>query len=471
MARPNVVLILLDQWRFDALGANGPTACRTPHLDRLAAEAVRCTRAYTPIGLCSPARASLLTAVYPHRHGMLNNCHEEDAIRLDLPDGLATFPRQMREAGYRLGYVGKWHAGRHLGPEHHGFESWAGRPEDYRAYRLAHGLPAEAPVPPDAVSAQIGRLRLPIAGTDPTPPERSYTGFAVEEALRLLEELATTGAPFLLQVSLEGPHHPYYAPEPFASWYEPSRLDPWPSFHDALKDKPASHRRRLARLGMADWAWEDWAPVVARYFGYVSHIDAQVGRLLEALGTRGLAEKTLLVVGADHGDLTGSHGQFNKGTMAYEDVYHIPLLARWPDGGLPGGTACRDFVRLLDLGPTFLEAAGLEPPPGVDGRSLLACWRGQPEPDWPDSVFAQFHGDEWGLYSQRLVRDGRFKLVYNGQDQDELYHLARDPYELVNRAEDPAYRAERRRMELLLLDWMERTADPLLRWARLQLGR
>jgi arylsulfatase A-like enzyme len=470
MRRPNLFLILMDQWRFDTLGANGGSICRTPNIDALSRDGVRCLRAYTPIGLCSPTRASLLTGLYPHAHGMLNNCHEEDAILSELPSEVPTFTEALAANGYRLGYAGKWHVGLRKGPDSRGFKLAAASKDDYRNYRTEQGLPGDAGPPSDTVFADLGRWQMPVAGTDPTPPDKTYTSFIVDETLRLLDRLVEDDAPFLLVASVFGPHHPYFVPEPYASMYDPGQLDPWPSFAENFENKPAIHQIQLRHRGVDGWTWPQWAAVLAKYFGYVTHIDHQLQRLFEALQEKGIADDTLVVVSADHGDFAGSHRQFNKGPLGYEDVYHIPMVARWPSGSIAGGRSSDAFVRLLDLAPTFLEAAGVPAPGKMHGRSLLDVWRGRVPPDWPSSVFAQYHGEEWGLYSQRLVRDARFKLVYNGQDRDELYDLERDPFELKNVADDPIYRHERRRLELMLRDWMASTDDVLYRWASLLLG-
>lgn len=468
MQQPNILLILLDQWRFDTLGANDASRCRTPYLDALAGNSLRCTRAYTPIAICSSARASLLTGLYPHAHGMMNNCHEPDALLPDLPASLPTFSKALRAAGYSTGYSGKWHAGRFLGPDSQGFQHTGGTVSEYHQYRDALGLPLEPLLGADAVYGDIGRLRMLLSGTEMNPVEHSYSAFVVDESLRILDGLQEKGAPFLMQVSFEGPHHPYLVPEPFASQYDPASIEPWESFADTFAGKPAIHELQMRRRGVHNWTWEQWAPVVAKYLGFVSHLDEQIGRLVDALSARGLADNTLLVISADHGDFAGGHRQFNKGPLMYEDIYHVPMIVRWPNGNLPSGSVYDGFLRLLDLGPTFLDAAGVELDWPSHGTSLLPNWRGEatPEPD----VYTQYHGDEWGLYSQRMVRNERYKLIYNAQDRSELYDLKLDPAELTNVHSHPGYREVRLELETDLLRWMNTTEDPIRQWAGYLLG-
>jgi arylsulfatase A-like enzyme len=202
--------------------------------------------------------------------------------------------------------------------------------------------------------------------------------------------------------------------------------------------------------------------VVAAYFGSVTMHDALIGRFLNALQDSGAEDDTLVLVTADHGDLCGAHRQFNKGPLMYEDVYRIPMLARWP-GVVAPGSSSDAYASSLDIFSTFLDAAGVAPPPdtALDSRSLVPLLRGEAPADWRDSWVSEFHGDEFGLYSQRMIVHSRHKLVYNPHDVDELYDLVADPHELHNLAAEPAMAALRDDLESRLAEWMEQTADPL----------
>jgi arylsulfatase A-like enzyme len=171
---------------------------------------------------------------------------------------------------------------------------------------------------------------------------------------------------------------------------------------------------------------------------------------------------------SDHGDFTGGHRQFNKGPLMYEDTYRIPLQARWP-GEIEAGSVCEEFVSLHDLMPTFLDLAGVEPP-DVDGRSIRPLLEGEVPESWPDAHFAEYHGDEFGLYSQRMLRAKRYKYVHNGPDRNELYDLEADPHELHNLIDHPGYEDVRADLETRLLERMRGTDDPLARWSANVLG-
>lgn len=473
---PNVLLLLTDQQRYDCTAPDSP-AVETPNLDRLASEGVAFDNAYTPIGICSSARASLLTGLSPHTHGMLNNCHGPDALRPNLPPDLDTVGESLLEAGYTVTSAGKWHVGRDQRPSDFGFDALpntaaAATSPDFRAHQRDCGV--DEPVElRDTVVADYGTDEILVAATTSLPPEATWTAYLTDRTIDHLETLATDDAhqPFFHRTDFEGPHHPYVVPEPYASLYDPADIDPWDNFSETFADKPHVHEQLLSYRGVEDFDWDTWASAIARYFGFVTFIDDQIGRILETLEDTGLADDTVVVQTADHGDMTGSHRQFNKGPAMYEEVYHIPLTVRWP-GVANAGTRRDELVRLHDLMPTVLEVAGCEPPAAIDGHShslcplLEAADGSEPVSEWPDTLCGEYHGDEFGYYSQRFVRRGRYKLVYNAFDSNELYDLEADPSELQNLIDHPDYRSVRETLFEALLAWMDDTDDPITTWTR-----
>jgi arylsulfatase A-like enzyme len=459
--RPDLLMIVSDQERADVLGCYGGP-CRTPRLDGLAAEGVRFETCLAPTAICSPTRASFLTGLYPHGHGILNNVHEPDALRVDLAPGTATYPELLRDAGYRLGYVGKWHAGRG-GPEARGFHDVV-MAQDVVAGANDEAIVETEPALSEPVYARYPHGRLLVAGIDPRPPELTETRRDSDAAIDLLRQYADLDQPFCIRLDFEGPHHPYMPPEPYAALYEPGAIPPWPNFEDDAAAKPAAQVRLIEQRGVAGWTWVDWQPVVARYFGFVSFIDAEIGRVLDALDTLGLRETTVVIHTADHGDMTGSHGgQFNKGPLMYDEVCRVPLIVRDPRSA--GRGVHRGLVGSLALMPTILELAGVPVPPGLHVSSLVPSVV-DPTVAGHDAAFAEYHGDEWGLYSMRMIRTDKAKYVYSPHGADELYDLVADPHELVNRVDDPAYSGLRAELRGRLRDWMIETDDPLALWAR-----
>lgn len=454
--RPNILLIHSDQHRYDCVGANGHPLLRTPHLDRLAAEGVNFRHAYTPTAICSPARASLLTGMWPTQHGCLSIPGPE--IYRPAHEGLPTFSQELQRSGYHLGYVGKYHQELRGTPLEYGWESYTPLHE-YQWWRIGQGVPWRR-----RTNGWFGEL-----DADATP-EQSELAWGAGKAIELIERYRKSPRPWVVRWDPVQPHLPNIVPEPYYSMYPPAEIAPWPSFADTLAGKPYIQAQQRRTWNLADWTWEaQWAPMVSRYLGEISLLDAQVGRLLAALDRWGLAENTLVVYTTDHGDLCGGHGMIDKHYIMYDDVMRVPLLMRWP-GRLPAGTVCDDFVvHEMDLASTFCAAAGVPAPASFTGRDLLATATGADPAPRPD-VFGMWHGGQFGSYSQRMVRDRRWKYVYNMTAEDELYDLEIDPGELVNRATDPAAAAELARLRGRLVAWMESIRDPMLNsWTKPQL--
>jgi arylsulfatase A-like enzyme len=202
----------------------------------------------------------------------------------------------------------------------------------------------------------------------------------------------------------------------------------------------------------------------------VSLLDAQIGRILDRLDELGIAEDTLVVYTTDHGDMCGDHRMIDKHYIMYDGVVRVPLLARWP-ARASAGRVCDSFVtNAMDLPSTFCDAAGLEAPGTFRGSSLVPLMTGDEPTDGRDDIYCAYHGNQFGLYSQRMVRDRRWKYVWNPTAEDELYDLASDPGELRNLATQADHSEELARLRRRLVGWMEQTRDRLLNtWTRVQL--
>lgn len=448
MNRPNVILFMTDQLRQDALGCYGNTICRTPNLDRLAGEGAVFDGAYTTSPVCSPARASLLTGRYPHNHGVLLNTHIAPARSRGLDREIPTFSRLLREHGYLLDYVGKWHVHQDAGPEEYGFHR--------------HAMPE---------AAQQGRAgtmryldfpggRQSVCGVLDAPKEQSRSWRWTEQGIRFIRERAAGDAPFFLRIDCTAPHFANVVPEPFASQYDPRAIPPWPNFDESFAGKPAAHLRKHQEWHLQDKGWDWWQQVVAKYYGDVSLLDTCLGRVVDAVEEAGIADRTVLIFATDHGDSMGSHKHFEKAGTMYEEVYRIPLLVKIPGGG---AQRISRFARLMDLMPTILDLAGVEPPDGIDALSLLPLLRGEEPARWPDSVYCEHHGEVWGYQTQRMVRTRGWKYVYDPHDRDELYDLENDPFEMNNRISDPELRPVLEEMKGRLLGWNDATGD-MLQW-------
>jgi arylsulfatase A-like enzyme len=475
--RPNILLLLQDQLRWD-LAADGGVA--TPGLDRLRAEGLTFEQAYTPTSICSPARASLFTGVYAHAHGVLNNITGPESISRDLPPDLPTTAELLRDAGYRTGHAGKWHVAVG-GPSARGFEDdvagdgMIGTEARFADYRERWGNPSATTLTTRYAekserAERFRPFRFPIYSTDPVDEHVTIAAAIAEAGEGLLRSYAADGRddPFFLVISFVDPHWPMILPEPWGSMYDPASIKPWANFEDDFVGKPGTNRAALEHYGVADFTWDDWAPYVARYMGSITYTDMYVDRILGLVDELGLADDTLVLASADHGDMAGSHRQFNKGPLMYEETYRIPMVARWP-GHVAPGSSTDGLVSLVDLTPTFVDVASGTVPDTFHGKSLVPVLEGETSAV-RDALLCEFHADEFSLCSQRMIRRGSYKLVFNPNDVRELYDLSTDPAELHNLADDPAFEDLRHDLEAHLLELMEATQDPLLRMSINSLG-
>ncbi len=455
-ARPNILLIQPDQQRYDCLGRAGHSLVKTPHLDRLAREGVWFTHAFTPTPTCCPARQSLLCGLWAEQHGGLWNYGIGLPVRLfDQP----TWTEALAASGYRLGYVGRWEVHPTKTPLAYGFGDWINA-HDYAAWRQAQALP----------DYERDAFRW-FGGLDPVPVEKTRTHWYAQRAIDLIERYQREGRPWHVRLDFDEPHLPCLPARPFADMYPPGDIPPWGSFAERFHNKPYIQRQQLASWGIEHLGWAEWSVFVSRYLAMVSQLDDAVGQVLAALDTLGLADSTLVIYTTDHGDNCGGHRLIDKHYVMYEDVVHVPLIIRWPRQAKPGMVRGEFVVHALDLASTVCEAAGLPIPASYQGRSLVPLLRGETVADWRQDAVATYHGAQFGLYEQRMLRDRRYKYVWNPTDVDELYDLERDPWELENRVDDLGYQDVLRDLRLLLLARLTEQGDGLVRtdWMKRQL--
>lgn len=446
--RPNILFLMADQFRADCLGADGNPVIFTPNLDRLAAEGARFRCAYSSVPSCTPARATILTGLSPWHHGMLGYGRVATKYPRELP-------QMLHDAGYYTLGIGKMHY--HPQRNAHGFDKTildeSGRVEspdftsDYRQW-----FKSVAPdLNPDATGIGWNDHRAaPYALPERLHPTR-WTG---DEAVKFLQQYR--GAePFFLKVSFARPHSPYDAPSRWRDRYDKAALPPaivgdWAERH-AERGKP-----------YPDALWQgDLGPEKVRaaregYYGNVSFIDEQIGRILAALEERGWLNNTLILFTADHGDMLGDHYLWRK-TYAYESSARIPMLLRWPDKLLTArrGQVLTQPVELRDILPTFLDAAGV--PYQVDwfdGRTMLDLVRGRAESwrKWIDLEHATCYAPSnyWSA-----LTDGHVKYVYFAPDgRQQLFDLDRDPGETRDMAAQDECRE-------LLQTWRRRLVEHL----------
>ncbi|MGF1447860.1 MAG: sulfatase-like hydrolase/transferase [Opitutales bacterium] len=459
MKPQGVIFFQVDQHRRDCLGHtghNGHVYVPTPHLDRLAAEGMNFTRAYCPTPMCVPTRSSYLCGQWPMQHGVLNNWDSESPVFLDPQ--LPTWARTLGEHGQTTDYIGRWHVRPDKDARDFGFTTdlpdW-----HYNQWREQQGI---APVPKEG--GFFGEADPHIT------PEQSKVAWTVDRILETVQARVDAGEPFFVRAETIEPHLPCRPPHSILEQFPAEAIPPWGSFGDTFEGKPYAQAQQLRTWGIEDWTWNEWAPVVARYLAEIANLDRQVGRLLAFLEEAGLADDTLVIYTADHGDMCGGHRMIDKHMIMYDDVVRVPLLMRWPKA-IPAGSTCDAFVvNSIDLPPTFCDVFGVEAPSTFSGKSVLPLLTGA-TPEWRETVFSTYHGNQFGPYSQRMVADRRYKYIWNPTAEDELYDLEQDPNELTNRATDPDCAGLLQAMRQRLVAWMEETNDRLLnRWTREQLA-
>ncbi|PSL06847.1 arylsulfatase A-like enzyme [Haloactinopolyspora alba] len=469
---PNMLFLMTDQHRVDTLGCYGNPHVASPNLDALAAGGTRFDACFTPSAICTPARASLLTGVLPFRHRLLANYERNVGYSEELSDEFVPFSRRLRDAGYNVGIEGKWHVGKRRGPGEFGFDGlhlpgWhnpVSHP-DYLTWLKDNDLPQ--PVVDDGVrgtfpNGEPGNL---LAGVLHQPPEATFEHYLTDRTIERLEQYALDRhrdeRPFFMATHFYGPHLPYLLPREYLEMYSPDVVELPASLAETFENKPPVQRRYSEHWTHDTLSEDTWRWLVAAYWGYVSLIDDQVGRLIEALQRLDLWDTTAVAFTADHGEFTGAHRLHDKGPAMYDDIYRIPGLLRVP--GAPGGTSTTSFVNLVDFTATILDLAGIEPDPEADGRSLVPFAMGEEPADWRTEMTAEFHGHHFP-YPQRMLRTERFKLVVNPESVNELYDLGADPDELCNRYEDPGLRDVRADLLQRLYERLRASGDNFHHW-------
>lgn len=456
-ARPNILLVHSDQHRFDCLGINGHPQLKTPHLDRLANEGVNFTHAFTPTPICSPARASLVTGQWPTQHGCINITGTESYHPSVLKS--PTVWQLIKDAGYHVGMVGKFHQEVTGIPTDHGVDDFVSE-HNYGKWRKEQGI-ADQP----ATQKFFGEMDEYITSN------QSRMGWEVDHVLRLLDnyESAQDDQPWFMRWDPSEPHLPNRIPAELANLYPPENIEPWDGFPDSLQNKPYSQQRCIQNWGIENWGWENWQPIVSRYLAEITLLDQQFGRILGDLEKRGILDNTLIIYSTDHGDMCGSHGMIDKHFNMYDDIMRVPLIIRWPDHIQASQTSEAFVIHELDLATTLCTAAGIKCPPTFEGRDLVMA-ANDDDPSPRQDVFGMYQGAQQGLYSTRMVRNREWKYVFHPTDKHELYHLPSDPGELKNRIDDTDAKPQLDHLRDRMMHWMQDIGDPLLNpWMRSQL--
>jgi arylsulfatase A-like enzyme len=492
--RPNILLITSDQQRADCNGFENPNI-RTPHIDGLARDGTRFSACITPNLVCQPSRASILTGLLPLTHGVWDN-----GVDLDPQTGGQGFAGTLARAGYATALIGKAHfstkstfaatgtpecnksqaryganwTGPYMGFQHaelcglgHMHRS---RPLErppvghYERWLIARGKDEEGlkrwaqDTRAGSGAAQTWFSALPVAWHNST-----WIG---DRAIAWLAQQKNAPAPFCAWISFPDPHHPFDCPEPWSLMYDPNDmilpvqrtrdLERRPWWHRAsLESKPRLADPEMLRFRaegsrVPDQSDAQLAEMTANYYGMISLIDHNVGRILTALHDLGVADDTLVVYTTDHGELLGNHGLYLKGPTPYEDLLRVTLVARGP--GVARDRVISEPVSTLDLAATFYEAAGVSAPGDLQSRSLAKLLRGEAEAR--DVAWSEWHvhPSRCGVpLKLRTVRTRSHKCTFELESgAGELYDLVNDPGEMKNLFDHPGHATVRRELHEMM---------------------
>jgi N-acetylglucosamine-6-sulfatase len=438
----NIILMLSDDHRYDFMGfmPQAPAFLETPNMDRMARQGAHLANAFVSTSLCSPSRASILTGRYMHHHRIVDNQRPE-------PEGTVFFPQYLQEAGYQTAFIGKWHMGHDDDAPRPGFDHWV------------------------SFKGQGDYLdpTLNINGT-----RRQFQGYTTDiltdHALEWLKTGRDARRPFFLYLSHKAVHYPFQPAKRHEGRYaksEVKRPDTMANTEDNYQTQPHWVRERRYSIHGVDHmetGQYDNDPVPSfdelyrQYCETVYGLDENIGRVLKYLDEAGLDKSTLVLYMSDNGFALGEHGFYDK-RDAFEESIRVPMLAYAP-GLIAPGTKITQMVQNIDIAPTLLGAAGVQPPETakMDGQSFLPLLRGEVIP-WRDHILYEYYW-EWNFPATPTVfaiRTERYKYIfYQGVwDYDGFYDLQTDPHERHNLINVPAYAQQIETMKKQLFDELE----------------
>lgn len=436
-AKPrNVVFILSDDHRYDAMSFLGHQLAETPVMDSMARNGVHLRNAYVTTSLCSPSRASILTGLYTFRHRVIDN-------QRAVPDGTIFFPQYLQKAGYRTGFIGKWHMGHGSDEPRPGFDYWV----SFKGQ--GHYLP---PGPNYTINVNGDRVK-----------QGGYiTTVLTDYALDFLEQQKDSDQPFMLYLSHKAVHGDFVPEEKYRGRFADKPFE-LPDSAQPVKGN-SQNRPRWVLDQRNSWHGMDFPlhtdenmeRLYKSYCEALCSVDDSIGAVLGQLREMGIHDETLVIYMGDNGYMFGEHGLIDK-RVAYETSSRVPLLMQCPEL-FEGGTAVDEVVANIDIAPTIMEAMGLQKPPHMDGRSFLKLATGEDLP-WRDYFLYVYYWEQNypQTPTQFCLRGDRFKYItyYGLWDTDELFDLQNDPTEQNNLIHDQRFSRRKTEMQQRLYSMME----------------
>jgi arylsulfatase A-like enzyme len=493
LKRPNILWIMCDQLRFDCIGANGNEIIHTPNIDRLAAQSANLSRFFVQAPVCVPSRASYFTGRYPHSHHNRVNYTPLSQTEILLP-------ARLKEAGYQTALVGKSHLYYHYPPtseeagktggfdlvdlhddgalfsdKYSDYVKWRDANDPLHAisfHRLAKDVKPERHATPPGENPYRAAIDAKYTAT-------AWTGLRTRERIK---EMSASDKPFFIFCSFFKPHSPYDVPVPYDSMYNNVNIPlPEPETLESIEKLPLPAQKLILRGKRPEYLTPrtDLEWIYRSYYGNVSQIDSEIGQILDMLNAAGVADNTIIILNADHGDQLLEHGLFGK-NIFFEPSIHVPMLIGYPHHIVPGKYDA--LTECVDVEPTLFEMVGLDEPQSCQGDSFLPLIDGSGRPGHPrDAVFSEnvipeviTGGNKEMLFEfkkgqgvagirhpdAKMVRTDRWKYIYYPEGYAELYDLQTDPHERHNLASDPAEQPVVDDMKTRLLQWLCTADEP-----------
>tara|TARA_R110002096_G_scaffold119925_5_gene259915 strand:- start:1456 stop:2994 length:1539 start_codon:yes stop_codon:yes gene_type:complete len=457
--KPNLLVILTDDQRYDAMGFLGHPFLETPTLDRIAKEGVYFKNAVVTTSLCSPSRASILTGLYAHNHRVVDNYNP-------ISEDLIYFPKYLQDVGYETAFIGKWHMGGEIDYQQPGFDHWVA----FKGQGVYFADPAEAKVKGRYVP-QVSRDGLNVNG-ERVPQDGYITDVLTDYATDWIEG-RSKDKPWMLYLSHKAVHADFLPANRHAYSYEQETFEPpvtWFETPEVFRDVPLwVQNQRNSRHGVEFAYYSDLnlATYYKRYCETIRGIDDSVGEVLKALEDKGELDNTVILFLSDNGFLFGEHGLIDK-RNAYDASVRIPMLLRYPPT-VKGGQTLTEVVANIDVAATMLDFAGADIPEYMDGRSMKGLVTGESD-EWRDYLLYEYYWERNYPHTPttHAVLGERYKYIrYHGVwDLDELFDQEKDPDERINLINDPEYADIAAELNNRLFDLMEETTGtemPIMR--------
>jgi len=494
--RPNVLFVMTDQESVSLSGCYGNPVIKTPARDSIARNGIRFNNHYLASFPCCPSRATMITGLWPHHHGVVHQ-------NIVLQPTVETLGSQFRSAGYDTTWIGKSHLGGWFEPHDeatcpysdmtltemgysytdypggaggedyalNGFETWISGWTDYRNYLQTTKLPKKI-----KNDRWVGGHAVMESGPD---SEHAYSRLTAKhhmahwmagQAVEQIEASTGSDSPFCMVLSFYAPHHPVAPPKPYDSMYSVDDMELPESYRASTgrKNLPGHN----AESGHSNHIAEHWSEAqakdyLARYYGYVTYLDEQLARVLDALKEQDLYDDTIVVFTSDHGDMLCEHGMIYKHTFnGYDTLMKVPLLLQWPKGIGPGQVH-GGLSSHLDLVPTLLDLAGVTQRAEMDGQSMAPALTGRSTAA-RNEIFTDVMNQGY------MTRKGRWKFVLNAavidgqmvRKCDELFDMEKDPHEMVNLAFEPRQAERVGRMKQRIFSWLTESGHPYVETLR-----